>query len=84
MLTHHASQLLLLLLLAVSFVQTTLVANAPSASDLDGVHILIDNDVDTSTNKTSMILLSKKRNYQDSIKACESLGESMFYMNKMH
>ncbi|KAG0082413.1 hypothetical protein BGZ93_002464, partial [Podila epicladia] len=68
-------RLLLLLLLEVTFVQSALVANAPSASDLDGVHILIDNDVDTGTNDTSMILLSKKRNYQDSIKACESLGE---------
>ncbi|KAG0361642.1 hypothetical protein BG005_007649 [Podila minutissima] len=76
MLTDSAVRLLLLLLLAVSFVQSALVADAPSASDLDGVHILIDNDVDTSTNDTSMVLLSKKRNYQDSIIACESLGES--------
>ncbi|KAG0033085.1 hypothetical protein BGZ81_009412 [Podila clonocystis] len=81
MLTHSAMWLLLLLLLAVSSVQGALVANAPSASDLDGVHILIDNDVDTSTNDTSMILLSKKRNYQDSMKACESLGESGYLAN---
>lgn len=73
--THHAMQLLLLSLLAVSFAQSALVENAPSASDLDGVHILIDNDVDSLTNDTSVIYLSKKRNYQDSLRACEALGE---------
>ncbi|KAF9209676.1 hypothetical protein BGZ59_010014 [Podila verticillata] len=75
MLRHHAMQLLLLSLLAVSFAQSALVKNAPSASDLDGVHILIDNDVDSLTNDTSVIFLSKKRNYQDSLRACEALGE---------
>lgn len=76
MLTKNAVQLLLLSLLAISFVQSALVNNAPSATDLDGVHLLLDNDVDTrTTNKTSVILFSKKRNYQDSIKACEALGE---------
>lgn len=75
MLTHHAMQLLLLSLLAASFAQCALVENAPSASDLDGVHILIDNDLDSLTNDTSVIFLSKKRNYQDSLQACEALGE---------
>ncbi|KAF9378297.1 hypothetical protein CPC16_011398, partial [Podila verticillata] len=68
-------QLLLLSLLAVSFAQSALVKNAPSASDLDGVHILIDNDVDSLTNDTSVIFLSNKRNYQDSLRDCEALGE---------
>ncbi|KAF9209677.1 hypothetical protein BGZ59_010015, partial [Podila verticillata] len=81
MLTHNAVQFLLLSLVAISFVQSALV-NAPSATELDGVHLLLDNDVDTrTTNKTSVILLSKKRNYQDSINACEALGERGYPAN---
>ncbi|KAG0033086.1 hypothetical protein BGZ81_009413 [Podila clonocystis] len=72
-------QLLLLTFLATSFVQSELVANVPSASDLDGVHILVDNDVNSRANKTSVILLSKKRNYQDSLDACGMLGETGYH-----
>lgn len=52
-----------------------LVQSAPSASNLGGAHILLDNDVDTKTPKYPMILLSKPRSYQDSKNACASLGE---------
>ncbi|KAG0017886.1 hypothetical protein BGZ82_000625, partial [Podila clonocystis] len=72
-------QHLLLSFLATSFVQSELVANVPSASDLDGVHILVDNDVNSRTNKTSVILLSKKRSYQDSLDACGMLGETGYH-----
>lgn len=38
-----------------------LVANAPTAKDVQGVHLLLDNDVDPKTPKHPVILLSKPR-----------------------
>ncbi|KAG0052459.1 hypothetical protein BGZ83_002537 [Gryganskiella cystojenkinii] len=58
-----------------------LVQNAPSASHLGGVHILLENDVDTKTPKYPVILLSKPRSYKDSRDACKSLGEDMVQPN---
>ncbi|KAF9085267.1 hypothetical protein BGX29_002083 [Mortierella sp. GBA35] len=48
---------------------------APLASDIDGVNILLENDVDTSTAKHSFLLLSKSRGYYDGMNACLSLGD---------
>jgi hypothetical protein len=56
--------------------------NAPSAHTLGGVHILLDNDVDTKTPKYPMILLSKHRTYKDSKDVCSSLGEGKKYSRK--
>ncbi|KAF9357711.1 hypothetical protein BGX26_003230 [Mortierella sp. AD094] len=51
--------------------------NAPSANDLGGVHLLLENDVDSNTPKYPVILLSKSRTYNDSQEACTSLRESL-------
>ncbi|KAF9999650.1 hypothetical protein BGZ80_003566 [Entomortierella chlamydospora] len=51
--------------------------NAPLANDLGGVHLLLENDVDSNTPKYPVILLSKSRTYGDSQTACESLRESL-------
>ncbi|KAF9181972.1 hypothetical protein BGZ51_005049 [Haplosporangium sp. Z 767] len=51
--------------------------NAPLAKNLDGVHLLLDNDLDTMTPKHPVIFLSKPRSSQDSEKACASLGEKL-------
>jgi hypothetical protein len=55
--------------------RSTLSFSAPLASDMDGVSILIDNDVDTSTSKFSFLLLSRPRSYCDGMTACHSLSE---------
>ncbi|KAG0211961.1 hypothetical protein BGX28_007044 [Mortierella sp. GBA30] len=56
---------------------TNLTANAPSAKDLAGVHLLLENDVDSQTSKHPVIFLSKPRSYNDSQAACKSLGEKL-------
>ncbi|KAF9114338.1 hypothetical protein BGX27_011158 [Mortierella sp. AM989] len=48
-----------------------LLPNAPLASDIDGAHLLLKNDVDSSNIiKNAYILLSKPRNYYDGMSAC--------------
>ncbi|KAF9911994.1 hypothetical protein EC991_001441 [Linnemannia zychae] len=54
---------------------SSILPSAPSASDINGVSILIDNDVDSSTPKFSFILLSHPRSYGDGMATCRSLGE---------
>lgn len=56
---------------------TGLVNNTPAAKDISEIHLLLDNDVDSSTPKNPIILLSKPRTYKDSKPACTFLGESM-------
>ncbi|KAG0196476.1 hypothetical protein BGX28_010083 [Mortierella sp. GBA30] len=56
---------------------TNLTAYAPSAKDLAGVHLLLENDVDSQTPKHPVIFLSKPRSYNDSQTACKSLGEEL-------
>lgn len=53
-----------------------LLPGAPLASDIDGAHLLLKNDVD-STNiiKNAYLLLSKPRNYYDGMSACLSMGD---------
>ncbi|KAF8931533.1 hypothetical protein BGZ47_011795 [Haplosporangium gracile] len=54
-----------------------LVANAPAAEDVQGVHLLLDNDVDSKTPKNPIILLSKPRSYNDSWALCSTMGEKL-------
>jgi hypothetical protein len=54
-----------------------LVNNAPAAKGISGIHLLLDNDVDSSTPKNPVILLSKPRTYKDGKSICGLLGESM-------
>ncbi|KAG0312978.1 hypothetical protein BGZ99_009163 [Dissophora globulifera] len=53
-----------------------LLPTAPLASDINGAHLLMKNDVD-STNiiKNAYILLSKARNYYDGMNACLAMGD---------
>lgn len=53
-----------------------LVSSAPEADTIDGAHILLMNDVDTSTPKFSFLLLSKPRSYYEAAAACESMSDS--------
>lgn len=55
---------------------TGLVNNAPTAKDISGIHLLLDNDVDSQTPKNPVILLSKPRAYKDGQSTCTLLGES--------
>ncbi|KAF9993811.1 hypothetical protein BGZ79_001479 [Entomortierella chlamydospora] len=52
-----------------------LISTAPLASDIDGAHILIKNDVDTATAKNAFILLSKPRTYYNGMAACTAMGD---------
>ncbi|KAG0068469.1 hypothetical protein BGZ89_004665 [Linnemannia elongata] len=56
---------------------TGLVNNAPAAKDISGIHLLLDNDVDSQTPKYPLILLSKPRVYNDSQTICTLLGENL-------
>ncbi|KAF8929673.1 hypothetical protein BGZ47_000936 [Haplosporangium gracile] len=56
---------------------TGLVNNAPAAKDISGIHLLLDNDVDSQTPKNPIILLSKPRTYRDSHSTCILLGENL-------
>ncbi|KAF9120565.1 hypothetical protein BGW39_011271 [Mortierella sp. 14UC] len=56
---------------------SALVADAPSAKELQGVHLLLDNDLDSVTPKDPAILLSKPRNLKDFEALCSALGESL-------
>ncbi|KAG0217167.1 hypothetical protein BGX33_011273 [Mortierella sp. NVP41] len=53
-----------------------LVKDAPSSKDLAGVHLLLDNDVDSNTPKRPIIFLSRPRIYDASQHICERLGEN--------
>ncbi|KAF9912016.1 hypothetical protein EC991_001463 [Linnemannia zychae] len=54
-----------------------LVADAPAAKDVQGIHLLLDNDLDTTTPKNPVILLSKPRNWKDFEALCSALGEKL-------
>ncbi|KAI1317073.1 hypothetical protein EDD11_009056 [Mortierella claussenii] len=53
----------------------TLLPTAPVATDIDGAHLLIKNDVDSSTAKNAFLLLSKSRGYYAGMDACLSMGD---------
>ncbi|KAK5829456.1 Alpha/Beta hydrolase protein [Linnemannia elongata] len=50
--------------------------SAPSASGFEGVHLLVENDLDSRSPRFSIILISKKASYADGMAACKVLGES--------
>ncbi|KAF9177844.1 hypothetical protein BGZ50_008309 [Haplosporangium sp. Z 11] len=53
-----------------------LLPNAVQANDIDGAHLLLKNDVDTTKIiKNAYLLLSKPRGYYDGINACLSMGD---------
>ncbi|GJJ77781.1 hypothetical protein EMPS_10140 [Entomortierella parvispora] len=61
-------------LMAITFFKQQLILpKAPLATD--GIHILLNNDVDSSTAKNAFILLSHPRMYQEGMEACLSLGD---------
>ncbi|KAG0375331.1 hypothetical protein BGX24_009255, partial [Mortierella sp. AD032] len=66
---------------SLSFSETgasaALVSNAPAAKDLQGIHLLLDNDVDSKTPKNPVILLSKPRFFKDFDALCAALGEKL-------
>ncbi|KAF9437351.1 hypothetical protein BGZ76_001117 [Entomortierella beljakovae] len=58
------------------FDKRVLLPTAPLASDIDGAHLLLKNDVDSSKIiKNAFLLLSKPRNYYDGMSACTSMGD---------
>jgi acetylcholinesterase len=53
-----------------------LLPTAPKASDIDGAHLLLKNDVDSSNIiKNAYLLLSKPRDYYSGMNACLSMGD---------
>ncbi|KAF9924597.1 hypothetical protein FBU30_005445, partial [Linnemannia zychae] len=53
-----------------------LLPTAPSATNIDGAHLLLKNDVDSSNIiKNAYILLSRPRGYYDGMDACLSMGD---------
>ncbi|KAF9366455.1 hypothetical protein BGX34_002730 [Mortierella sp. NVP85] len=52
-------------------------SGVPSAEDLAGIHLLLENDLDSETPKYPVILLSKPRLYKDGQTACSSIGETL-------
>ncbi|OAQ24184.1 alpha/beta-hydrolase [Linnemannia elongata AG-77] len=64
--------------IASSINKRLLVSRAPTAETIDGAHILLKNDVDTSTTQYSFLLLSKPQNYYDAADACKSMSDSPF------
>lgn len=49
--------------------------SAPVASSINGAHLLLLNDVDSSTTKNAFVLLSEPRDYYDGMSACDSMGD---------
>lgn len=56
----------------------SLSSSAPLASDINGAHLLLLNDVDSETAKNAFLLLSAPRGYYDGMSACSALGDGMF------
>lgn len=53
---------------------------APVASAINGVSILLENDVDSSKVKYSFLLLSQPRGYYDGMDSCLSLGDGKYIL----
>ncbi|KAG0364303.1 hypothetical protein BGX24_004689, partial [Mortierella sp. AD032] len=49
--------------------------SAPLASDINGAHLLLLNDVDSETGKNAFLLLSAARGYYDGMNACSTMGD---------
>ncbi|KAF9915798.1 hypothetical protein FBU30_001755, partial [Linnemannia zychae] len=76
-----SSAVILLVTLQISFAAPAPVekrainGNAPLASDINGAHLLLLNDVDSETAKNAFLLLSAPRGYYDGMSACNVMGE---------
>ncbi|KAF9207523.1 hypothetical protein BGZ49_000261 [Haplosporangium sp. Z 27] len=58
------------------FKKRLLLPTAPLASDINGAHLLIKNNVDSNpVIKNAYVLLSNPRNYYDGMSACTSMGD---------
>ncbi|KAF9106408.1 hypothetical protein BGX27_009183 [Mortierella sp. AM989] len=53
-------------------------SSVPVASDINGTHLLLLNDVDSNTTKNAFILLSSPKSYNDSMNACNSIGDDPY------
>ncbi|KAG0321380.1 hypothetical protein BGZ97_011536 [Linnemannia gamsii] len=62
---------------------SNLVNDAPLAGDLKGIHLLLNNDVDSKTPKHPVIFLSEPRSYKDSRDICGRLGEDLVDSNNL-
>ncbi|KAF9582948.1 hypothetical protein BGW38_010545 [Lunasporangiospora selenospora] len=51
--------------------------NAPSAKELGGTHILLNNDLDSLTPKFPVVLLSRPRSQAEARTYCEKIGENL-------
>ncbi|KAF9912795.1 hypothetical protein EC991_008657 [Linnemannia zychae] len=58
-----------------SFEKRLMLPDAPLASDIDGAHILLKNDLDSLSVKRPFLLLSKPRDYYAGMSACASMGD---------
>ncbi|KAG0375330.1 hypothetical protein BGX24_009254 [Mortierella sp. AD032] len=54
-----------------------LIKDAPSANELKGVHLLLENDLDSNTPKHPVIFLAEPRSYKESQRVCDTLGEDL-------
>lgn len=62
-----------------------LLPTAPSATEIDGTHLLLQNDVDSSKIiKNAYVLLSRPRGYYDGMNACLSMGDGMPLLFLIH
>lgn len=55
------------------FKQQLILPTAPLATN--GIHLLLNNDVDSSTGKNAFILLSHPRDHQEGMTACLTFGD---------
>lgn len=51
---------------------------APVAGTINGVSIILENDVDSSKVKHSFLLLSQPRGYYDGMDSCLSMGDGNY------
>lgn len=58
-----------------SFKKRLMLPNVPLASDINGAHILLKNDLDSMAPKYSFLLLSHPRDYYAGMAACASMGD---------
>ncbi|KAG0379306.1 hypothetical protein BGX24_000929 [Mortierella sp. AD032] len=57
------------------FEKRLILPNAPLASDINGAHILLKNDLDSVASKRAFLLLSQARDYYAGMSACASMGD---------
>lgn len=81
-----SSAVALLATLQISFAapapveKRALSSSAPLASDINGAHLLLLNDVDSETAKNAFLLLSAPRGYYDGMKGCSAMGDGNVWL----